>query len=121
VGLIKSLFDFFYFRYGVTETALLVRKGFFKRTQIDVPLEKIQAVHLDQDWMHRLLQLTRVSVDSPGSANAEIQFSLEEKQANALRDQLLHQRLSGTVSEVPVAPAFPFFTLSGSDLMKLGI
>ena len=121
-GLIYAVIEFFFFRYFVTRNELVVKKGFFNKREIVLPIARIQAVHLDQDWLHRILNIVKVSVDSPGASNAEVKFSLKKETAEAFRAYLLHERSQHeAVSEIVPDNATPIISLNGSDLLKLGI
>ena len=62
-----SLLEYWYFRFSIPAGELIVKKGVFVKRTIVLPIHKIQAVHIDQNWLHRLLHLSQVSFDSPGS------------------------------------------------------
>lgn len=122
-GLVYAVTEYFFFRFFITGNELVVKKGFFNKREIVLPLSRIQAVHLDQDWLHRLLNIVKVSVDSPGASNAEVKFSLKRETAEAFRKYILEE--SGHHEEVAVreaaAETVPVISLSGRDLLKLGI
>ena len=80
-----SLLEYWYFRFSIPAGELIVKKGVFVKRTIVLPIHKIQAVHIDQNWLHRLLHLSQVSFDSPGSKNAEVKFAMHRSSAEALR------------------------------------
>lgn len=123
--LILSLLEYWFFRFSIRANELLVRKGFFTRRNLALPLEKIQAVHIDQDWLHRLLRLSQVSFDSPGSKNAEVKITMHMHSAEALRNHILETG-SSLGSEPALAPLTarsqpPFFRIESYDLFRLGL
>lgn len=122
LGIVYAIFEFFFFRFFISGNELTVRKGFLNKREIILPLDRIQAVHLEQDWLHRMLNIVKVTVDSPGSSKAEVKFSLRRDMAEALRNHILRE--SGYESNgVTMDETMPqaIIVLSGSDLLKLGI
>ncbi|RYG54382.1 MAG: hypothetical protein EOO01_01725 [Chitinophagaceae bacterium] len=122
LGLIYAALEFFFFRFFITGKELVIKKGFFNKREIVLPLDRIQAVHLDQDWLHRLLNIVKITVDSPGSSKAEVKFSLKRDMAEALRSFILAEGNSqNNEPRETVELTRPAIVLSGSDIIKLGI
>ena len=117
--LLTSAVDYFYFKFSVTDNQLLVNKGLLAKKNIVLPLNKIQAVHIEQNWLHQVLDLAQVSFDSPGTAEAEVKINLQREQAVSLKAFIL-----GTAGSDPEAAPdrrIEIAKLSFSDLIKLGI
>ncbi|HUH33306.1 MAG TPA: PH domain-containing protein, partial [Daejeonella sp.] len=81
---------------------------------------KIQAVHIEQNWLHKILNLAQVSFDSPGSADAEVKINLGKAQAESLKafitgSHLLKQPDNSISERETIAK------LSFGDLVRLGI
>ena len=117
---ILSLIEFWFFRYSIPSNELIIKRGLLVKRNIILPLHKIQAVHIDQNWLHRLLHLSQVSFDSPGSKNAEAKITMRKDSAIALRDYILGSGDTIEKTEKPFAAA-PFFTMEPYDLVKLGL
>ncbi len=116
-----NLFEFFYLRYMIRNGELVIKKGFFVKREVVLPFERIQAVHLDQDWLQRLMGVVKVTFDSPGTTKTEERIFLEYKVAEQLRDILVGERTHHAVSEQQIEKSVPVISLDGSDLFKLGI
>jgi len=116
-----TLIEFFYLRFMIRDKELVIKKGFFIKRELVIPFEKIQAIHLDRDWLQRLLGIAKVSIDTPGTTHTEERFFLANSMAKALRDAILNQPISHTVSESAEEAHLPVINLSGKDLFKLGI
>ena len=117
-----SLLEYWYFRFSIPAGELIVKKGVFVKRTIVLPIHKIQAVHIDQNWLHRLLHLSQVSFDSPGSKNAEVKFAMHRSSAEALRSFLLGAGTGdASVMEAERKQDPPFFIMEPFDLVKLGL
>ena len=118
--LIISLLDFLYFKFSVSESQLLVNRGAFAKKNIVLPLSKIQAVHIEQNWLHKILNLAQVSFDSPGSAEAEVKINLGKDQAESLKAFIIGSN-SVTEPENSGTEKINIAKLSFADLIRLGI
>lgn len=115
-----SLIEYWYLRYSIPANELIVKRGLFVKRNLTLPLEKIQAVHIEQDWLHRLLNLSQVSFDSPGSKNAEVKLTMRTSAAEALRNFIIGtgKSISEPAEEIQKRP---FFRMEPFDLVKLGL
>lgn len=118
--LLRSLIEFFYFRFYIAGEDLIIKKGFIKKKTITIPLGKIQAVHLEQNILHRMLNVTKVKIDTAGTEKTEAEIdAISIEKATQLKQFLLQQQSFGTTADEYVE--FPIIHLSFSDLFKLGI
>ena len=117
--LLSSAVDYYYFKFSVADNQLLVSKGLLSKKNIVLPLNKIQSVHIEQNWLHRLLDLAQLSFDSPGAAEAEVKINIEKDKAVALKAYILgntdQERDAAMEENKEIA------RLSFADLAKLGI
>ena len=116
---IGSLLEYWFFRFSILSEELIIKKGLFVKSTVTLPLHKIQAVHIDQNWLHRLLNLSQVSFDSPGSKNAEAKITMHKQSALELRDFVLGAG-AGTEQKEQLSPR-PFFIMEPYDLVRLGL
>ncbi len=109
-----------------------MKKGFFSRQQLVIPLHRIQSVHIEESWLHQLLDLAQVSIDSPGTSKTEIQFTLHKTDAESLRKYVsAHVRQPETnleeeallLEKIPANTSTEkiLFQLGTNDLVRLGI
>jgi putative membrane protein len=120
----RSAFEYYNFRFSLVEGELIIRKGFLVKKNITLPLEKIQAVHIEQTWLHKLLNVSRLSFDSAGSEKLEVQIdALDQQRSAALRELILGSRTARTGleedNELPKEELL--ITLSANDLIKLSL
>lgn len=90
--LTRTILDYLYFRFSIKDGQLVVRKGFFYRTAITVPLERIQAVHLEQSFLHSVTLTHKLIIDTAGKEGAEVTiYAIPSSDAVALRTLILNQ------------------------------
>src|SRR5215213_3168117 len=72
LSLAGSVLEFIYFRFFIQDNDLVIKSGFISKKTVTIPLNKIQAVHMEQTWLHNLLNAARLSFDSAGSEKIEV-------------------------------------------------
>lgn len=121
-SLLGSVVEFLYFRFYIQQNDLVIKKGFITKNTISLPLDKIQAVHIEQTWLHSLLNAARVSFDSAGSETMEVKIdAINKTDAEAFRRFILHARPQSVTEEIQPAREDEIIHLSGKDLFKLSI
>ena len=120
--LIGSLINFFYFRFYILDEELIIKKGWLRKVVLTVPLQKIQAVHIEQGPLHQLLNIVKLSADTAGSSKTEVTIqALRKPMAEALRERLSAQQRQSKDEESAPVYIPPLFTLGEKDLFKLAI
>jgi Predicted membrane protein len=124
LALVHSVLNFFWFRFYIADDDLIIRKGFITRKKITIPLERIQAVHIEQNLLHQLLDVVKVRIDTAGSEKTEAVIdAIARRKADQFRAFLLQEKKQLAPDEqaaMPV-PEKPVLRLSVSELLKLGI
>ena len=83
---IVAVWQYFTYRYGFLDTALVIRSGLLQRNLRLIPFDRVQNVTLHQNLLHRLVGVAEVRLESAGGmgqAEAQMQV-LKLEQANAL-------------------------------------
>lgn len=132
--LVVHVLNFYYFRFYIANEELILKRGFFVRKTLAIPLGRIQAVHLEQSWLHQLVSIMKVRIDTAGSEKTEATIdALSIEKAEQLKSYLLEEKLqaqpAGGEGERAVNENLPLRTLpekaiirlSISDVLKLGI
>jgi uncharacterized membrane protein YdbT with pleckstrin-like domain len=89
--LIKTLLDYWFMKFSIQQGQLLVRKGLFTKKKVTIPLERIQAVHLEQSLLHSLTKTYKVLIDTAGTDEEELKiYAIAADDATALRHILLN-------------------------------
>ena len=118
-ALFFSVLRFFFFRFSVLDNQLLVKEGILKKNNLVLPFNKIQAVHLNQNWLHQMLDMAEVSFDSPGSDEAEVKIILGKPEAEALKEYISGAGINAV--DQPGILRERIVKLTTQDLFKLGI
>jgi putative membrane protein len=122
--LVRSMIDFFYFRFYIDNEDLVIKKGFLSKKIITIPLGKIHSVHIEQNLLHQLLDVAKLTIDTAGSEKAEGEIdAISIGKAENFR-QFLIENQSKIIKEDEI-PLYrvetPLITLSAGDLFKLGL
>ena len=80
----------FYFYIDQTTQSFILERGIFNKSKLTIPLEKIQQVNIDQRFIHKIVGVYAVTVDSAGSTDQEVVIdSVTHQVAQALKMALL--------------------------------
>ena len=122
--LFRSLVDFYFFRFYIHDENLIIQKGFLSKRVITIPLDKIQSVHIEQNLVHQLLDVSRLAIDTAGSEKAEAEIdAISNSKAESFKEFLLRHDIQAdkgakiTRGDVEV----PLIQLSAVDILKLGL
>lgn len=87
VGLLLALIYHRRFRYRIDTESIRVRQGLLERTELEVRFERVQNIGFSQPFYLRPLRLRRVTLETPGAAQTEVQLpGIAEEEALALRE-----------------------------------
>jgi putative membrane protein len=131
VGLLIALVYHRRFRYRFDDDAVRVRKGLMQQQELKVRLERIQNVGFSQPLYLKPLRLVRVTLETPGAAQTEVNLpGIALDEAAALRDRVSGDLESGqeheqSDSEDPVGSSAPDsgtrFEATAADLFRYGM
>ena len=128
---VLSIVSYFKFYYYVQGNELIIEKGIFQKTKLNVPFDRIQTVNFKQNILHQFFKVVSLEIDTAGSKGNEFSITaLKKSEAEAIRDFLIAQKRQ---SETPdyiaeeedwnVQPPREelLLNLSPEDLMKIGV
>lgn len=122
VSLFGSALEFIYFRFYIQENDLVIKKGFITKNTISLPLDKIQAVHIEQTWLHSMLNASRVSFDSAGSESIEVKIdAINKADAEAFKRFILHSKPQSAAETIEPVREEEIIHLNAKGLFKLSI
>lgn len=122
--LLAFVINFYFFRFYITGNELIIRKGFIRKKIISIPLNNIQSVHIEQPWMHQLLSVAKLKIDTAGSEKTEAEIdAISVTKAEMLRAFLLDSQddVSLGKESLPQNTEVVRVRLSFSDILKLGL
>jgi putative membrane protein len=122
-SLLGSIVEFIFFRFYIEDENLVIRSGFITKKMVSIPLNKIQAVHIEQTWLHSILNAARLSFDSAGSEKVEVKIqAIDRKEAEDFKRFILHARPDATAeAETVLPPEETIIKLNSNDLLKLSL
>lgn len=138
VIVVVAVLRYWFFRFRVTGDRILIRQGILKKTALDLPMDRIQAVNVQRSLTDRLLGLVTVSVDTAGSGAVEAVIpSVRAALADRIRAEVSAVRREGCAREVeadgPVeglasqvtmehgSPGEVMMTLPPGDMVRIGL
>ena len=118
----KQLIHYFSFRFRLQPNLLLVEKGIFTKVKTEIPFSKIQAIHQNQTFLHRLTNTCELIISTSGTAKEEITIKGISLEHAAHLKGLLSSKAE-IVTSVTDQPSQSVqvnsIKLTGRDLLKL--
>ena len=93
------------YTFMVDDGELRVDRGVLSRDTLTVPLDRVQSVSIEQKFLHRLVKLVQVSLDTAGTNNAEFTFDAVEREV-AIELQRVAADYRATSPETAIVPEF---------------
>lgn len=132
LGTLYSIFAFFRYFFFIKDDKLIVHKGVFKKSKLEIPFDRIQSINFEQNLLHRLFNVVKLNMDTAGSAGSELQLNaLDHGLATALSEHILKNReenevaqLTDTESETSYrsdSQKSIIFNLTLGQLLKVGV
>lgn len=89
---IISIISYFKFYFYIKGEELVIEKGVFQKSKINVPFDRIQTVNLQQNPIHRFFDVMALEIDTAGSAGKELSITaINRKNAEEIRSFLLEK------------------------------
>ena len=132
IALISFFFGvlrYYHFLYHVDGKNLIISSGLFTKVTQNIPFDRIQSIRLEQKFVHRLLNLYSVRIDTAGSSKEEIEIpALDHETASRLKNLIAQYNLSHKKQiKKSVSPSTLteeeelVFKLDLPDILKLGL
>ena len=126
--IVLAFLRYWFFHYRITDNSILIRAGVFKKTQLDIKFERIQAVNTQQNVLFRLLGLLTVSFDTAGASGQEGYLpAVRAESALNLRDRIRRaprERINEQVAAeegASEAPVRTLLRLTSGDMVRIGL
>ena len=120
---VNAILEFINFSYFVDEKTgeLIINKGLINKKTTKIEVEKIQEVNIQQPFIHRILDLYKLEVDSPGGDKKEMQIhAISHENAMALKEYLLGHRVENKSVVSENNPSQKTIIISNASLLKYG-
>ena len=86
---IRSIILYFKFYYYVKDDELIIEKGIFQKTKLNVPFDRIQTINFKENILHQFFNVVSLEIDTAGSKGNELSITaLKKDKAIAIREFL---------------------------------
>ena len=123
--ILAATLHYWKFFFYVDRKQLHVEKGVLRRSKIDIPFDRIQSISLQQPWLHRLLGVSQVKIDTAGSSGEEFNFNALSLTRAADLKEFLQAQIRGDgrlpTDQTALPPAQEIMRLSVADLLRIGV
>lgn len=129
-NLIGSVLTYFRFYFHIENGAVIIDKGILKRTNTNIPFERIQTINFKQNILHQFFGVVSLEIDTAGAKKSELTIdALNKEDAELLRSYILQEKAQIVTSSTdsdkePVIvdeEEKVVLHLSVPDLFKVGI
>ena len=97
---IPKIIGYFFHRYWIQNQELIVRSGILSKSLIVIPIDKIQSIHLSQNFLHKVTNTCSIKVDTAGSESSEMALdAVQISKAELLRDVLTNHLVNKEIDE----------------------
>ena len=77
------------FEFRISEKALILNSGVLTKEVINIPFERIQSVHLSQNFIQRILGINGLKIDTAGSSTQELEIpALSRSKSAAFQEEI---------------------------------
>lgn len=129
VTLVAAVLRYWFFHYCIADDSILIREGVFRKTQLDIKFDRIQAINTQQNFVFRFFDLITVKLDTAGSAEQEGNLPAIRSALAASLKERIRRHLPGKVdqpesdedSDTPVAEAKTILRLGPGDMVRIGL
>lgn len=85
-----SLINYFRTYFFVADHELVITKGVFQKLRTNIPFNRIQSIHFQQNILHSIGKVVHLKIETAGSEKTEVDFyAIEKWKAEKLREIVL--------------------------------
>ena len=70
----SGIMDFRRFRFRLGEEQLFINSGWIRREKKSIPIDKIQSLQIEQNWLYQFLNVYLVKIDTIGEDKLEVEI-----------------------------------------------
>ena len=136
-NLIISLLSYYRYYFHIEGDQLIIQKGIFRKKKVSIPFDRIQTVNFEQNFLHQILQVVSLKIDTAGALGSELSIeALDRSLADDLRSYIMDQKEIAQAEDSSEAEAgvgdelkssqakvakILVLKLKAEDLLKVGI
>ena len=65
------ILNYYYFDYSITGEEVIIRSGIFSKKERHIKIERIQNISVTQNFVHKILNIAKVQLETAGDATTE--------------------------------------------------
>lgn len=115
---LKQFLQYLRFSFYIDKGELIEESGVFSKTKTSIPLNRIQSVHLTQNYFHRLFNTCELKLETAGSDQTEFVLKAINRDKALALQELLQNKIAATVEQKENST---IIGIKFSDLLKLFI
>ncbi len=83
--------NYYFFKFQITDKELVIYSGIIAKKQKNIPVKRIQNINIEQNFLQRLMGITKVQIETAGEATAEgiLEF-VSKKDAAEITNTIRH-------------------------------
>ena len=126
----NTILSYLNFYFYIKDDEFVVEKGYLKKIKMSIPLDRIQTMNTQQNFIQQFLNVVALEIDTAGTSHQELKFhALTKETAEALQFKLSAFAASHTKTEHTVISdehkieieSKSIIQLNTTDLIKVGI
>ncbi|MFN3300780.1 MAG: PH domain-containing protein [Sediminibacterium sp.] len=117
---INQLINFFLFRIRINGAELVVTGGLLSKSKTIVPINRVQSVHLIENYLHKLTNTCAIKIETAGSDATEIEVKAINKEKALFLQSLLQNSVPET-SQKNIPEQVQIMGIQFADVIKLAI
>ncbi|MFC6268589.1 PH domain-containing protein [Frigoriflavimonas asaccharolytica] len=121
---IEAYIKYQYYTYKIDfkSDEFIIEKGVFNKTTIHLERNKIQEANVNQPFLHRLLGIYQLEIDSPGTDKKEISIdAISKKDADYLRNYLISSNNEILIDQKEITGEAEEIKISVISLLKYAV
>lgn len=92
--IIHAVLYYLNFKFHINNESFILNKGYLRKQELNIPLERIQSVNYKANVLQRLLKVVSLEIDTAGSTKAELKIlALELEFAENLKNVLSNNNI----------------------------
>lgn len=121
LSLIGAIIGYWFKKFHIKDNTLIIASGWLKKKILTIPVQSIQAVHLEQNLWQQAMKVAKVSFDSTGSGKVEVKLdALSMEKAEQLKHFLMEKEKLRP-QDISGKPIDKIYRLTFTDLLKLSL
>ncbi len=126
--IVHSVLYYLNFYFFVLDNEFILKKGYWRKQTLNIPLERIQSVNTKQNLLQQLLNVVSLEIDTAGATGKELKIhALKKEFVEALQNRIKAGRDTSLKSsyadnkETASDESSVIMRLTPFDLLKIGI